>query len=208
METEIVTIFDKNMRRLGTKTRKEVHALGYWHETFHCWFIKQDAGKTYLLFQRRALQKKDFPGLLDITAAGHLLANEHVADGIREVTEELGITLSYNDLQSVGIIKEQILLPDFLDREFCHVYLYKYDNAIDDFVLQAREVAGILQIEIDAFAHLIYGEVEKVRGVGYNLELDGSKTFVDRQYSLSDICPHSKQYFLKLIQAVKETLQD
>lgn len=205
METEIITIFDEDMQRLGTKMRKEAHAQGYWHETFHCWFIKQDADKTYLLFQRRALQKKDFPGKLDITAAGHLLAGEQVADGIREITEELGIALSYNDLQPVGIIKEQIILNDFLDKEFCHVYLYKYNGSIDSFVLQAKEVAGILQIEIDAFARLINGETETVRGVGYNVEMDGSKTGIDANYSRSDICPHSQQYFSELIQAVKST---
>jgi isopentenyldiphosphate isomerase len=205
VETEIVTIFDENMQRLGTKMRKDVHAQGYWHETFHCWFTRQDAGKTYLLFQLRALQKKDFPGLLDITAAGHLLAGEQIADGIREITEELGIALLYNDLQPVGIIKEQILLNDFLDKEFCHVYLYKYNGAIDSFILQAREVAGMLQIEINDFARLVDGETKTVRGMGYNVETDGSKTHIDRNYSLSDICPHSKHYFLKLIHAVQPT---
>ncbi len=191
------------MQRLGAKMRKEAHAQGYWHETFHCWFTRQDAGRTYLLFQRRALPKKDFPGKLDITAAGHLLAGEQVADGIREITEELGIALSYSDLQPVGIIKDQIILNDFIDKEFCHVYLYKYDGAIDSFALQASEVAGILQIEINAFAQLIHGETETVRGVGYTVETDGSKTLIDTKYSLSDICPHSKQYFSTLIQSVK-----
>ena len=203
METEMVTIFDEDMQKIGVKMRKEAHAQGYWHETFHCWFIKEDAGKTYLLFQRRALQKKDFPGKLDITAAGHLLAGEQVADGMREITEELGVALSYHDLQPVGIIKEQIILNDFIDKEFCHVYLYKYNGQIDSFVLQAREVAGILQIEIDAFAQLVHGETETVHGVGYTVEIDGSKTLLDTDYTLSNICPHSKQYFLELIQAVK-----
>lgn len=205
METEIVTIFDEDMHTLGVKMRKEAHARGYWHETFHCWFTRRDADNTYLLFQRRALQKKDFPGKLDITAAGHLMAGEQVADGIREIAEELGIAPSYHDLQSVGIIKEEIILTDFIDREFCHVYLYKYDRAIDSLVLQAQEVAGILQVEINAFAQLINGETDTVRGVGYSIERDGSKSLVDTNYSRNDFCPHSQQYFLKLIQAVKSS---
>ncbi len=203
METEMVTVFDEDMHNLGVKMRREAHARGYWHETFHCWFIRRDAGKIYLLFQRRALQKKDFPGKLDITAAGHLLAGEKVADGIREIAEELGIAPSYSDLQPVGIIKEQIILNDFIDKEFCHVYLYKYDRAIESFVLQAQEVAGILQVEINAFAQLIHGEMDTVRGVGYTIEMDGSKSPVDTNYSRADFCPHSEQYFLKLIEAVK-----
>lgn len=199
----MITIFDDDMHSLGVKMRKEAHTQGYWHETFHCWFTRQDAGKTYLLFQLRALQKKDFPGKLDITAAGHLLAGEKVADGIREIKEELGSAPAYSNLLPVGIIKDEIILGSFIDREFSHVYLYKYNGAIDSFVLLAKEVAGILQVEVNAFSQLIHGETDTVQGVGYRIEMDGSKSLINTNYSRSDFCPHSKQYFLTLLQAIK-----
>ncbi len=202
METEKITIFDESMRQLGVKTRQEAHAQGYWHKTFHCWFFKQDADTTYLLFQRRALQKKDFPGLLDITAAGHLLAGENVAAGTREIHEELGITLAYNDLQPIGILKEQIIRNHFIDREFCHTYLYNCNIPINNFILQTNEVAGIIQIEVNDFSQLIQDKIDTVRGTGYIIEMNGTKSLVDTNYSRNDFCPHSKQYLLKLIEAV------
>ncbi|GAC1369457.1 MAG: NUDIX domain-containing protein [Ktedonobacteraceae bacterium] len=199
METEKLAIFDEDMHSMGVETRQEVHARGYWHQTFHCWFLQRDGDTTYLLFQRRAMQKKDFPGKLDITAAGHLLAGEQVEDGIREITEELGIALAYDDLQPIGIIKEQIILDRLIDREFCHVYLYNCPLPIDSFVLQTDEVAGIIRIEVNAFAHFIDNRITTVQGAGYCIESDGSKSFINTTYTRDDFCPHSQQYFLKLV---------
>jgi 8-oxo-dGTP pyrophosphatase MutT (NUDIX family) len=59
--------------------------------------------------------------LLDI----NILAHETPLDGLREVKEELGIDLTVEDLQSLGTIKDSLVSPEFIDRELCHVFLYK-----------------------------------------------------------------------------------
>ena len=201
METELLTIYNADMQYLGSRTRAEVHAQGFWHETFHCWFVKED---TYLLFQRRSLQKKDYPGLLDITAAGHLLAGEHPLDGIREVNEELGITLNTANLQLIGIVKEENIRDTFINREFNHIYLYKCTTPIENFVLQNNEVAGIIQIDISAFEQFINGNSFTVRGTGYNIETNGVKSHIDTNFIQDDFSPHNKEYFLRILQNIKK----
>ncbi|WP_233522994.1 NUDIX domain-containing protein [Peribacillus saganii] len=67
-----------------------------------------------MYFQLRSEEKKDFPSLFDISAAGHILANETVEDGIREVKEELGIDISMNDLEYVGVIKDSNTTDRFM----------------------------------------------------------------------------------------------
>lgn len=104
MHNEILTIFDEAGSRTGTAPREEVHRLGHWHETFHCWFISKDQEIPCIYLQLRSEQKHDYAGLLDITAAGHLLANETVEDGIREVQEELGLEISFEELIPLGTI--------------------------------------------------------------------------------------------------------
>lgn len=94
MESERIRVFDADRNPIGIASREEVHRIGYWHEVFHCWIISDEAGVSYIYLQLRSEKKKDYPGLFDITAAGHLLANETIRDGVREIKEEIGISLT------------------------------------------------------------------------------------------------------------------
>lgn len=91
MSIEMIKIYDEQKNPLGITSRDIVHQKGYWHDTFHCWFLKNENNIDYIYFQLRSKVKNDFPNLLDITAAGHILANETVGEGIREIKEELGM---------------------------------------------------------------------------------------------------------------------
>lgn len=140
MENELLKIFDEHRNPIGTASREEVHRLGYWHETFHCWFIGREVEKDYIYFQIRSDAKKDYPGLLDITAAGHLLATETVLDGVREVKEEIGVNVSFKELISIGMIDYSVTTGELIDKELAHVYLYKCQNSFEDYELQKEEV--------------------------------------------------------------------
>ena len=83
-DDEILDVFDEGGRHLGTKRRADVHRDGDWHLAFHLWVVAP-AG---VLLQRRARGKSSWPGFLDASAAGHLLAGETIRDGLREVDEE------------------------------------------------------------------------------------------------------------------------
>ncbi|WP_059173096.1 NUDIX domain-containing protein [Bacillus sp. FJAT-27445] len=157
MTTEIIRIFDAEMNHIGEKAREEVHRTGDWHETFHCWFTLGED----VLVQKRSETKKDYPGLFDITSAGHLMADETIEDGIREIEEELGVRLGFNDLISLGILKEEIKLETIYDREFCHVFLYECTE-MPKFVLQEEEVESIHKIRLEDALNLFIGVSQKI----------------------------------------------
>ena len=179
MENEQLKIFDEYRNQIGVATRKDVHRLGYWHEAFHCWFISEEQGTVYLYLQLRSNTKKDYANLLDITAAGHLLANERVQDGVREVKEEIGIDISFQELIPLGIINYCVIREDFIDKEIANIFLYKSKKSLDDFTLQEEEVAGIVKAEFNHFAELWFGERETIRIKGFEIKQDGTKTLID-----------------------------
>lgn len=62
METEQLKIFDREKNPIGVASREEVHRLGHWHETFHCWFISSEGGRDFVYLQMRSDSKKTILG--------------------------------------------------------------------------------------------------------------------------------------------------
>jgi isopentenyldiphosphate isomerase len=113
MCAEMIRIFDEHGEPIGVKPRDEVHEKGYWHETFHCWFVEQAEQTNFIYLQQRCHEKKDFPDLFDITAAGHIKADESVGEAIREIHEELGVPVRLEELISLGVIRGRDCLGSF-----------------------------------------------------------------------------------------------
>lgn len=58
MENEIINIVDQERKPIGVATRKEIHKYGYWHETFHCWFVSVEAETQYILLQKKLMKSQ------------------------------------------------------------------------------------------------------------------------------------------------------
>ena len=75
------------------KPRALVHRDGDLHGASHVFLARLRGGRAELLLQKRSAQKDSFPGLYDISAAGHLDPGEDFAAAARrELAEELGVT--------------------------------------------------------------------------------------------------------------------
>ncbi len=207
METEKIRVYDDHGIAQGVATRQAVHEKGYWHETFHCWIVSHEDQKNMIYLQLRSRDKKDFPGLFDITAAGHLLADEAVRDGIREVQEELGLKVDFEELISLGMIKDQILLPNFIDNERCHCFLYrKKVNSDATFELQTEEVSGMAKIDFEELADLFTGKKKKVDVEEFIIS-SGESSIFKRAIGLKDLVPHSQSYLENVIEQMSLALK-
>lgn len=207
METEKLRIYDEHRVAQGVASRQMVHEKGYWHETFHCWVVSRENDQDLIYLQLRSRDKKDFPGLFDITAAGHLLAEESVENGVREVREELGLNVSLNELIALGTIKDQLKKDKFIDNEHCHCFLYrKNDNNDEAFELQEEEVSGIAKVDFEEFAALIARAKDRVEVEGFISTLEGKETF-KKEISLTDLVPHSTLYWQNIIEQIELVLR-
>jgi isopentenyldiphosphate isomerase len=204
MNEEILTTFDDHGNVTGAAPRDEVHRLGLWHETFHCWFVGQEPEGLSIYLQLRSEQKRDYAGLLDITAAGHLLAHEVPEDGIREVQEELGILVTYPELFPLGIIPYTMDKEGFLDRERAHVFLHKNTLPMEAFSLQQEEVAGIVTASFADFSKLWEGQADSIRIRGFRMDGDSRKP-IDELADISRFVPHEASYYLQIIAGISAT---
>ena len=206
MENEQLKIFNEYRNQVGVATREDVHRLGYWHEAFHCWFISKEKGTDYLYLQLRSNTKKDYPNLFDITAAGHLLANETVQDGVREIKEEVGIDITFQELVPLGIIDDRVIREDFIDKEIANVFLYNSKKSLDDFILQEEEVSGIVKTEFNQFTELWFAERETIKIKGFKLKKDGNKILIDENVGRNKFVPHQIKFYKEVIEKIKETI--
>ncbi|MCT4777996.1 MULTISPECIES: NUDIX hydrolase [Exiguobacterium] len=192
---EFITIVDHRRKKIGLKSRADVHRDGDWHETFHCWMTDRDR----LLLQLRSDTKADFPALFDITAAGHLSAGETVRDGVREIQEELGLELTLDQLTPLGVFEDIIETDTFLDREFAHTYVYAYDG--EAFMLDETEVADVVSVEITALHALIDETRAEVETTSV---ISGETRSVTKQH----LVPHPMSYWKQVLAGVKAAQEE
>ncbi len=151
-DDEILDVFDEHGRHAGTKRRADVHRDGDWHLAFHLWVVAP-AG---VLLQRRAHDKSAWPGFLDASAAGHLLAGEAIRDGLREADEELGTTYVFDELAHLGVHRvADTEHSGTVNRELQHVFAVRDDRPLTawrDF--DRVELDGLVLIGHDGFAAL------------------------------------------------------
>ena len=197
-ESEYLDIFDDNMKHIGTAPRAEVHAKGHWHHTFHCWLLRRDGDRKFVLFQRRGPDKSLYPNTLDITAAGHLTAGETPADGIRELEEELGVKVDFGNIIPLGIRCDVAIIGTMINREFCHTFMYESGLPLDSYKLQLEEVSGLVEMEIKDGLNLFSQQNQLVPVSGYQVDAAGKKRPVEINVSEADIIPRLDHYYLKV----------
>ena len=206
MENEMLKIFDDNKTQIGIASREEVHRLGHWHEAFHCWFITREEDTYYIYFQLRSDLKKDFPNLLDITAAGHLLAHETVQDGTREIKEELGIDVSSNELELLGIIDYCVEREDFIDKEIANIFLYRYNQSFESFRIQTEEVAGVFKAEFNDFHELWLGDLNDINITGFKIDECGINALINMTVQRNHFVPHEKSFYQSVIKMIRQKI--
>lgn len=140
--TELLDVLDENGKRIGQKEPKQIiYNKGYWHRTVHIWVINDN---NELLVQKRNPNKKTYPNLWAISAAGHVLSGETSREsGIRELEEELDIEVKLEELEYLFTIKRTQPYKNSFLRTFDDVYLIHKNIDIDKTKVQVEELTDI-----------------------------------------------------------------
>lgn len=140
---ELIDILTPEGKPTGkTALKSEAHKNGWFHATVHIWLFTSD---KKILLQKRALTKKVFPGLWDISVAGHIGAGESVLSSAkREVFEEIGLDLEEKDLIKISTRVHQVSHKNGIqDNEHHHVFIAELKVPLSTLKIQEEEVADI-----------------------------------------------------------------
>lgn len=182
---EYVDILDRNGTATGQHILKsEAHKKGVFHPTVHIWFYTADG---LVLIQQRAKNKDSFPLHWDVSVAGHVGAGEPIPEAaIREVAEEIGVPITSDELQEVGVFKsEQRPKAYWFDNEFHHTFLCLLTVPLSQLNKQDSEVATLKLISVSDL------ETEVIK-------FHGTHSFV----------PHKESYYNSVINKLKDVIAD
>lgn len=143
--TELLDVLDENGKRTGQVEPKHIiYNKGYWHRTVHIWVINDH---NELLVQKRNPNKKTYPNLWAISAAGHVLSGEtSIESGIRELEEELDVKAKPEELKHLFTIKRTQPYKNSFLRTFDDVYLIHKNIDVDKTKVQVEELTDIKYI--------------------------------------------------------------
>lgn len=184
---EELNYLDENGNKLGIVEREEGIDKSLLLEAVQIWIINPKTNQV--LMQRRSYEKENDPGMIDVSASGHVHLNETPMQAmIREGQEEVGED-AFNTI--IGRIKK---LMDFkLDftkagrkgKYLTHEYMAYSEQPLERYIKQDEEVEELFFIDYEEVKNLIRNRDKNMR-IPYNEDIENLLQMIDAQvYNLS-----------------------
>lgn len=119
-------VFDQNNQPTGKiASYDEVYKKGLWHRGVHVIIYTPE---KQIVMQKRSISLKCHPGEIEISVGGGVDAGEKPEDAIlREIKEEIGITVEKDELRFIGITKYNHRSKNQISRS----HIYNFSLCID-----------------------------------------------------------------------------
>ena len=156
MSKELIDVLDENGVKTGkVLDRGAIHKNGLWHRAIAVAIIN---GKQEILLQQKAENKEKNAGMWDISVAGHISAGQNSKDAaLREISEEIGIEISKNELEYIFSYRmNQKVSDEFIENQFYDFYIIKNDNIkIENIKIQESELQDIKFVDLSTLNKML-----------------------------------------------------
>ncbi|WP_303983369.1 hypothetical protein [Niallia circulans] len=133
------------------------------------------------------------------------MADETVGEGFREIKEELGMDVSMEDLELIGVIKDCIITENFIDKEFGNVYMYRV-NEEPVYKLQKEEVSGIVRTKFKNFYDFVFEKRTEITVNGFIINTYDEELEITKSVTKEDFVPHSGSYLKDVVTIIKNVM--
>ena len=162
---ELVDIYNNRHEKLNYEKERKSLEKGEYRLSSFIWVIN-DNGE--ILLQQRLASARKMPNMWGTTAGGVKSGESSLIAAIRELSEELGIIVTKEELEFIGSYKR---VDDYVEVWFC-----KKNIALKDLVLESSEVQDAKWFTIDEFERMI------VEGKGIDSGFQIFKMYYDNFY--------------------------
>lgn len=114
------------------------------HKVVHIW-IQNSRGE--LLMQKRSDTVDNCPGVWATTGGSVQAGEEPLVTAVRELEEELGLTVSAEELRYCLMVRRK--------DAFCYVYVLKKDIPVEELTLQECEVASAEWMSLEQIDRMV-----------------------------------------------------
>lgn len=151
---EYIDIVDENGNKTGeVRSRVDVHKHGLLFRSVHIWCVNSN---NEILLQKRAYNKKNFPGLWDISVGGLVSSGESLIEAAKkEAREEIGLEVNAEDLEFFATTRECLTYNDYIDNGICTLYLLRTNLLINEFTKQESELADLKWFSLTEFIKMV-----------------------------------------------------
>ena len=150
---ELIEIVDENGNFTGqVMDKEEAHDKNLLHNEVGI-FIINDKGEV--LLQKRSANKRFSPNKWGL-CAGHVDAYETLEDAaLREIKEEVGLDVSYEELIPYG--EKEVTIKE-TNSHITYFYYVKCNKKEDEFIIQEEELSEVKWFNIDEIITMIKDE--------------------------------------------------
>ena len=140
---ELVDKYDNKRRPLNKTGERMEKVDGEYRLSTHIWIINSNG----ILIQKRAHEKKKNPDKWSIHGGAVDAGENSLEAAIRETKEEIGITLSEDDLELMLSYKRKFTITD--------IFLCHKEISLDEITLQKSEVQDIKYVSFEELEKII-----------------------------------------------------
>lgn len=147
-KNEYIDTYNENHNFIARFEKIKAHQLGLWHDVVGALIFNPNENTVFFQLKNHKHNNVNDTDLLEITAGGHLQAGESLQDSVREIKEETGLIVDFNDMIQSGIRKCDTD-NNMVIREFQYYYILPLNVDIEDFTVDNDEVIGFVKININ-----------------------------------------------------------